>query len=178
MNCDVEVLGGKAMNMQLHYEVTRFLTREARLLDNRQFEDWLELLTDDVVYRMPVRMTRESKDPSGKDNAMAYFDESKKSLTTRVKRLRTNSAWAEDPPLHTRHFVSNIEVEPGDKPDELNVCSYFLTKRSRGVDHNVEQIFGERLDILRKVDGEWKLAARRVYPDQSILTVMNLSMFL
>lgn len=166
------------MNMELHYEITRFLTREARLLDNRRFEEWLELLTDDVVYRMPVRVTREAKDHTGKENAMTYFEENKKSLTTRVKRLRTSSAWAEDPPLHTRHFVSNIEIEPGEKADEVHVFSYFLTKRSRGVDHTVEQIFGERQDVLRKVNGEWKIASRRIYPDQSVLTVMNLSMFL
>lgn len=166
------------MNMELHYEITKFLTREARLMDDRKFEEWLTLLTDDIVYRMPVRVTRESKDKTGKDNAMTYYEESKKSLTTRVKRLGTSSAWAEDPPLHTRHFVSNIDIEPSGKADELNVVSYFLTKRSRGVDHDAEQIFGERHDVLRRVDGEWKLASRTIYPDQSILTVMNLSMFL
>ena len=29
-------------------EVEQFLYREARMLDNRQFREWLELLTDDV----------------------------------------------------------------------------------------------------------------------------------
>lgn len=166
------------MNMELHYEITKLLTREALLLDDRKFEEWLELLTDDIVYRMPVRVTRESKDHAGKDNAMTYFEENKKSLTTRVKRFRTSSAWAEDPPLHVRHFVSNIDIESGTKVDEFNVRSYFLTKRSRAVDHQVEQIFGERFDVIRKINGDWKIASRCIYPDQSILTVMNLSIFL
>ncbi|RXT06999.1 3-phenylpropionate/cinnamic acid dioxygenase subunit beta [Ammoniphilus sp. CFH 90114] len=166
------------MNSEIYYEITRFLTREARLLDDRKFEEWLALFADDIVYRMPVRVTRESKDRTGKDNAMTYFEESKISLTTRVKRLRTSSAWAEDPPLHTRHFVSNIDVEDCEHPDEYKVVSYFLTKRSRGVDHEAEQIFGERHDVLRRVNGEWKIHSRTIYPDQSVLTVMNLSMFL
>lgn len=166
------------MNMQLQYEVTNFLNHEAFLLDSRKFEDWLELLTDDIVYRMPVAVTRETKDGNDKNNAMSYFDESKKSLTTRVKRYRTNSAWAEDPPQRTRHFVSNIIIEEETNQDELKVRSYFSVSRSRGVDHTAENIFGERVDILRKVNGEWKLAARSIYPDQAVLTVMNLSMFL
>ena len=147
-------------------------------MDDRKFTDWLELLADDIVYRMPVRVTRESKDQTGKDDAMTYFEESKKSLTTRVLRFGTTSAWAEDPPIHTRHFVSNIVIEPGIKGDEISVKSYFLTKRSRGTDHQSEEIFGERIDVLRKVKGEWKIASRTIYPDQSILSVMNLSTFL
>ncbi|WP_338448192.1 3-phenylpropionate/cinnamic acid dioxygenase subunit beta [Niallia oryzisoli] len=166
------------INMEVLYEVTNLLNYEARLLDDRNFKDWLELLTDDIVYRMPVRVTRESKDLTGKDDAMTYFEESKKSLTTRVLRFGTTSAWAEDPPIHTRHFVSNIGIEPGLENNEIIVKSYFLTKRSRGTDHNAEEIFGERVDVLRKVNGEWKIASRCIYPDQSILTVMNLSTFL
>jgi len=166
------------LNMDLLYDITNLLNQEARLLDNRNYKDWLELLTDDIVYRMPVRVTRESKDLTGKDDAMTYFEESKKSLTTRVLRFGTTSAWAEDPPLHTRHFVSNIMIEPGLKTNEINVKSYFLTKRSRGTDHHAEEIFGERIDVLRKVNEEWKIASRCIYPDQSILTVMNLTTFL
>ncbi|MEH7547485.1 3-phenylpropionate/cinnamic acid dioxygenase subunit beta [Neobacillus vireti] len=164
-------------NMEVYYEITNFLNQEANLLDDRKFGEWIELLTDDIVYRMPVRVTRESKDQTGKDDAMAYFEESKKSLTTRVKRFGTTSAWSEDPPSHIRHFVSNIVIEPGTNINDINVKSYFLTKRSRGTDHNVEEIFGERIDVLRKVNGEWKIASRCIYPDQSILTVMNLSTF-
>ncbi|SDJ01729.1 3-phenylpropionate/cinnamic acid dioxygenase subunit beta [Paenibacillus naphthalenovorans] len=166
------------MNYELHYQITNFLNTEALLLDNREFEDWLELLTDDVVYRMPVRVTKESKDGFDKNNDMAYYEETKKSLTTRVKRLRTGSAWAEDPPLRTRHFVSNIIIKEGTSSNELKVQSYFSFQRSRGVDHAVEQIFGERLDVLRNIGGDWKIASRSIYPDQTVLTIMNLSTFL
>lgn len=165
------------MNMELQYQITNFLNREALLLDNREFESWLELLSDDIVYRMPVRVSRETKDGFSKHNEMSYFEESKKSLTTRVKRFRTNSAWAEDPPLRTRHLVSNIIIEEGNQ-GELKVNSYFSVYRSRGVDHTVEHIFGERCDVVRQVNGQWKLVSRTIHPDQTVLTMMNLSTFL
>lgn len=166
------------MNAELQFEITNFLNNEAFLLDSMRFEEWLNLLTDDIIYRMPLRVTREAKDGSNIIDDMSFFEESKKSLTTRVKRLGTKSAWALDPVPRTRHFVSNIIIEEGTKSNELKVKSCFLFKRSRGIDHSVEELFGERVDVLRKVDEQWNIASRTIYADQAILTVQNLSMFL
>jgi hypothetical protein len=63
-------------------------------------------------------------------------------------------------------------------PSGTCVISYFLFQRSRASDHHIEKILGERHDIIRKVDDQWKIASRTIYPDQTVLTVMNLSMFL
>ena len=61
-------------NMLLQHEVEQFLYHEARLLDERKFDDWLALLTDDVHYWMPIRRTttvREIDDEFTKPGAMA-----------------------------------------------------------------------------------------------------------
>ena len=44
--------------MELYYEIEQFLLDEADLLDERRFEEWLELMTDDVHYWMPTRANR------------------------------------------------------------------------------------------------------------------------
>ncbi|MED4910943.1 3-phenylpropionate/cinnamic acid dioxygenase subunit beta [Brevibacillus centrosporus] len=167
-----------AMNTDLYYEITQFYYREAYLLDARKFEEWLEILTDDIRYRMPLRATREKKDGSNIVEAMTFFEETKTSLTTRVKRLGTSSAWAEDPAPRTRHFITNILLETVSEDDKLTVRSHFLFKRSRAQDVGTEELFGERLDVLQKSGGTWKIASRTIYPDQTVLSVMNLSMFL
>jgi 3-phenylpropionate/cinnamic acid dioxygenase small subunit len=166
------------MNSDLQYQITRVLHHEAYLLDHRKYKEWLDLLTDDIVYRMPIRVTTEEKDGTNLVDDMTYFEETKKSLTTRVNRLYTSSAWVENPAPRQRHFISNIMIDPGIRPDEYKVRSYFLFKRSRGSDIETEQLFGEREDVMRRVNGEWKIASRTIYPDQAVLTVMNLSMFL
>ena len=117
------------MRGELLREIEQFLYREARLLDERRFGEWLDLFTDDVRYWMPVRSTRYPRrskaivvlDPDrheeeelAKDGELGIFDESKETLCRRVARLDTGMAWAEDPPSRTRHLVSNVEVEPGD----------------------------------------------------------------
>ena len=39
-------------------DVEQFLYREARLLDERRFEEWLHLFTDDVHYWLAARSNR------------------------------------------------------------------------------------------------------------------------
>ena len=85
-------------------------------------------------------------------------------------------AWAEDPPSRTRHMISNIEIEPGDVESELRVYSNFIVYRSRA---ETEQDFyvGARQDVLRRVDGAWKIAHRKLILDQNVLLAKNVSIF-
>ncbi|VEF46092.1 PAH dioxygenase small subunit [Bacillus freudenreichii] len=166
------------VNSDLQHEITQFLYHEAYLLDHHMYQEWHDLLTDDIIYRMPLRVTTERRDGSNIVDDMTYFEETKKSLETRVRRLYTKSAWVEDPRTRQRHYITNIMVSPGANSDEYNVRSYFHFKRNRASEHQIEEIIGEREDIIRKVDGQWKIAARTIIPDQAVLTVMNLSMFL
>jgi 3-phenylpropionate/cinnamic acid dioxygenase small subunit len=93
-------------------EVEQFLYREARLLDERRFHEWLELLSEDIRSWMPVRSNRDPKaskaisilDPDrymeedlAKDDELAILDETKETLARRIARLDTGMAWAEDP---------------------------------------------------------------------------------
>jgi 3-phenylpropionate/cinnamic acid dioxygenase small subunit len=109
---------------------------------------------------------------------MTYFEETKKTLDTRIKRLNTKTAWAEDPPPRTRRFITNIVIENVNNDNEIQVRSNYLVTRSRAEDVNFEQFVGEKLDILRKENGIWKIASRTIIPDQAVLNLQNLSMIL
>lgn len=173
------------------HDVEQFLYREARLLDERDFQQWLSLLTEDIRYWMPI-MSRKylvsSKAVSildrdryqerefSQEGELAILDETKESLAKRIARLDTGMAWAEDPPSRTRHFVSNIEVHEGDKESELTVYSNFIMYRTRA---ETEQDFyvGSREDIVRNVHGDWKIAYRKVILPQNVLSAKNVSNF-
>ena len=179
------------MRDEIIREIEQFLYHEARLLDDRKFHEWLDLLTDDIRYWMPVRSnrypviskaisildgSRYEEDELSKEGELASMDEDKDSLTRRVARLDTGMAWAEDPPSRTRHFVSNVELEPGATDSELKVYSNFIMYRTRG---ETEQDFyvGKREDILRKEGGQWKVAYRKIVLDQTVLLAKNVSNF-
>jgi 3-phenylpropionate/trans-cinnamate dioxygenase beta subunit len=98
------------------------------------------------------------------------------SLKGRVARLDTGMAWAEDPPSRTRHFISNIEVMPGAADGEIEVHCNFIVYKNRS---EAEQDFyvGARRDVLRRVDGGWKIASRRLVLDQNVMLAKNISTF-
>jgi 3-phenylpropionate/cinnamic acid dioxygenase small subunit len=179
------------MRAEIIGEVEQVLYREARLLDERRFHEWLELLSEDIRYRMPVRGNRYPKaskaisilnsdryteEELAKEDELAILDETKETLARRIARLDTGMAWAEDPPSRTRHLIANIEVEPGESESEVKVYSNFMVYRNRG---ETEQDFyvGGRQDVLRKVNGTWKIARRTIVLDQNVLLAKNVSIF-
>jgi 3-phenylpropionate/cinnamic acid dioxygenase small subunit len=168
----------------LHREVEDFLSREAELLDERRYEEWLALFTDDARYWMPMRrnvprdelereFTREGLDVN-------WFDEGKETLTRRVQQILTGVHWAEEPPSRTCHMVSNVRVAAarpdGAAPTEVTVLSRFLLYRNR-VETETDLLVGKREDVLRRVDGDWRIARRMIVLDQNVLLSKNLTVF-
>jgi 3-phenylpropionate/cinnamic acid dioxygenase small subunit len=179
------------MGDEIVREVEQFLFREARLLDERRFHEWLELFTDDVHYWMGARSNRYPRsskaiailspnryveDDRTREAELSIFDETKETLAGRVARLDTGMAWAEDPPSRTRHLVTNVEVAPGDAASELKVYSNFIVYRSRA-ESEEDFYVGGRQDVLRRVDGAWKIANRKLTLDQNVLSAKNVSIF-
>lgn len=166
-------------------EAEQFLFHEAWLLDERRFEDWLHLFTDDATYRMPTRRAVAKSQAGARidveeeiagPNEVSWFDETKETLFARVLRLRGGVAWAEDPPSRTRRLVTNVHVSPGEGDGELRVRSYFLLHRTR---HQTERetFVGCRRDVLRRTAEGLQIARREILLDETVLTSPNLSVF-
>jgi 3-phenylpropionate/cinnamic acid dioxygenase small subunit len=165
-------------------EVEDFLYREAELLDERRYEEWLDLFTEDAHYWMPLRrnvpadevereFTRDGVDVN-------WFDEGKDTLTRRVKQILTGVHWAEQPPSRICHIVSNVQIlharPESPAPSEVGVKSRFLIYRNR-VETETDLLVGKREDLLRRVDGGWRIARRKIVLDQNVLLVKNLTFF-
>ena len=163
----------------LKQEVEDFLFQEAELLDERRYEEWLDLFTEDAHYWMPMRrnvpadelereFTREGLDVN-------WFDEGKDTLTRRVKQIRTGVHWAEQPPSRICHMVSNVQILHA-SPTETAVKSRFLLYRNR-VETETDFLVGKREDLLRRVNGDWRIARRKIILDQNVLLAKNLTFF-
>jgi 3-phenylpropionate/cinnamic acid dioxygenase small subunit len=163
---------------ELQYEVEQFLYREADLIDERRFDDWLALLADDLEYWMPVRSTRSLGDESNefaKPGESAFFDDDKESMQQRVRKLYTGYAWAEDPPSRTRHIVSNVRIA-GRSNDVVDVRCNFMLYRSR-LAADEDLWVGRREDRLRRNGESFLIARRHIYLDHVSLASKNLSVF-
>ncbi len=151
-----------------HLEAHQFLVDEAYLLDAQQYETWLDSLTDDIRYVMPVRVTTARGAGFDTSPGMAHFDEDKYSLTQRVARFATEHAWTEDPPSRLRHFITNVRTFVEDDM-HLLVESAELLFRSRGDVNESALVSCGREDLLRRCDDRWKLARRTIFVDESVL---------
>ena len=168
----------------LKQDVEAFLYHEANLLDDRRYEEWLDLLTEDVRYWVPMRrnvkfgelereFTREGQD-------INWFDEGKTTLTQRVRQILTGVHWAEEPLSRLSHLVTNVEIlgaspTPADA-EEVSLRCRFIIYRNR-VETETDLLVGRREDSLRRVDGEWQIAKRQVFLDQNVLLAKNLTFF-
>ena len=165
----------------LKEEIEEFLYHEVELLDDRRYEDWLALFTDDARYFMPMRrnvphteldreFTREGLDVN-------WFDEGKDTLSRRVKQILTGVHWAEEPPSRICHMISNVRVLAGGPASaEVTVGCRFLIYRNR-VETETDLLVGKREDVLRREDGRWRIARRKIVLDQSVLLAKNLTFF-
>lgn len=163
----------------LKERVEDFLAYEGELLDERRFDDWLALLSDDVRYWMPVarniehnsieaEYTREQRDA-------AWFDEDKKTLLQRVMQLKGGDHWAEEPFSRTTHITTNIRIESASET-ELTVKSRFIIYVNRR-EEEVRLFVGKRVDILAIADDGFRIRKRSIFLDQSKLLFKNLTTF-
>jgi 3-phenylpropionate/cinnamic acid dioxygenase small subunit len=162
----------KLADRDLTYDVEQFLYEEARLLDSGQFHAWLDLFTEDAHYWVPTREAVQGAAGSfheQDDYAVNYMNDDKEFLIQRVKRLDTGMAHAELPPSRTRHYITNVQVQiEEDDSGEATVYSNFMVFQGRR-ERTDYQFFGSREDRLRRVDGEWRIANRKVFLQHSVL---------
>lgn len=171
-------------HLLLKNEIEAFLFEEAEILDDRNFADWLDLLTDDIRYWMPMRRNVKSNEMNreftreGQD--INWFDEGKETLERRVNQILTGVHWAEEPLSRIRHLITNVQLlnatPSASDPSEVSVRCRFLVYRNR-VETETDFLIGKREDTLRKVNGDWKIAGRKITLDQSVLLAKNLTFF-
>lgn len=170
----------EARNLRL--EIEDFLTYEADLVDTRRFEEWLDLFSSDLVYRMPIARNLVSRDIAEeyltKPLDVSWFDEGKEVLAARVAQIRTGVHWAEEPLSRTARIVTNVRildaVPSAAAAREVTARSKFLIYRNRNADEE-DTLIGSREDVLRRDGDSWLIAKRTIYISQTVLLARNLS---
>ena len=100
-------------------EVEAFLLREARLLDEQRYAEWLGLFAEDAVYWIPTRPNQQSP-----QEALSIIYEPKTLLAVRVERLSRREMHVQSPPSRTVHHVSAVEVNGDEAHSSLIVAEW------------------------------------------------------
>jgi 3-phenylpropionate/cinnamic acid dioxygenase small subunit len=102
------------------------LEREARLLDQLRFDEWLAMYAAECIYWVPG--TPEAGDPR-KEITISFDD--RRRMEDRIYRLRTGYAWSQAPKSRTVRMISNVEVFETDASTARMVRSNFLISEFR-----------------------------------------------
>jgi 3-phenylpropionate/cinnamic acid dioxygenase small subunit len=137
-----------------YHGITQFLYHEARLQDEHRFQDWEALWTDDAVYWLPAN--GENTDPE-RDMSILYDNRSRIGL--RIRQFLTGKRYSQMPESRLRRVIGNIEVL-GDEPNGTRIAANMLLYES----HRRGQIMWAARNeyLLRQVDGQWRLAFKKV----------------
>jgi 3-phenylpropionate/cinnamic acid dioxygenase small subunit len=92
-------------------DLIEFVVREARLIDQQRFEEWLDLFADDGRYWMPLEW--EQTDPR---LATSLMYEDKLLLQIRIERLKGNRTFSQKPRSRCHHVLQVPQVEKRDEP--------------------------------------------------------------
>lgn len=93
-----------------YQDVLDFLYREARLLDDRQWDEWLTLYSENVVYWMPAWDDDDQivEDPQSEISLIYYPN--REGLEDRIFRIKTERSGATMPEPRTNHAITNVEI--------------------------------------------------------------------
>ena len=183
MEIEANIMGLSAA-LALRLDVEDFLYREAELVDDRKFDEWLQLFSDDLEYRVPIarnlRADNIANEYLTRPLDVSWIDEGKEMLAARVAQIKTGVHWAEEPLSRTAHLITNVRVlratPSADEPQEVEVSCKFLVYRNRNLDEE-DTLIGKRVDTLRRSGDSWSIRKRTVYIAQSVLLAKNLSFF-
>lgn len=135
--------------------VQSFLTREARLIDEGRFNDWLEHFTDDCLYWVPV--TAGGGDPT---TEVSHAFDDRRRLTDRVYWLRTGLAFSQIPASRTRRVIGNVETTIDPATGEQLVRSNVVVNEFRaGVTKTYPGWYGH---VLRATEDGWRIKLKQI----------------
>jgi benzoate/toluate 1,2-dioxygenase beta subunit len=139
--------------------IESFLIHEARLLDDRRFEEWMDLFDDDGFYWAPSVPGQESP-----LTEVSIFFDNRDLMAQRIARLRHERIHSQSPHSRTVHMVSNVAIPgaPGDTA-EISVMSKFLVLEYRpSVPEGVQRIFGgDYQHVLKPVNGGFRILSKK-----------------
>jgi benzoate/toluate 1,2-dioxygenase beta subunit len=133
----------------------RLLEREARLLDQLRYDDWLAMYAPECVYWVPS--TPNAGDPR---REIAVMFDDRRRLEDRIYRMRTGFAWSQAPASRTVRLVANVEVFTTASDDARMVRSNFIINEFWG--DEIRRLAGWSGHRVLRAGSGWAIAAKQV----------------
>ena len=141
--------------VQIREQCRALLEREARLLDQARYREWLELYAAECVVWVPA-----AAQPGDPRREVSVFFDDRRRLEDRIYRLGTGKAWSQVPASRTVRFVSNVEAFRTDERAVLMVRSNLLLSEFRAGETRL--LPGWCAHRLRRRQVGWEIEAKQL----------------
>jgi len=131
-----------------------FLYREARLMDEHRYDEWLSLWAPDCLYWIPS-----SQEQSESDRTASIVFDRRQRLEDRIARLKSGEVLALDPRPAMRRVLSNIEIAEASDSNVTTLSNFVLVYARYD-----EQIIwcGQSTHTLNRVGDAFQIAKKKV----------------
>jgi len=136
------------------HQIENFLYREARLMDEHAYDEWLSLWAEDLLYWVPC-----NEDDIDPQRHVSIIYDTRPFLEDRIERLKSGVAYAQEPKSRLRRVVSNIEIEEGDNGEVTVYSNFNLTELRRS---RQDTFAGRTIHKLRPQGASFKIAYKKV----------------
>ena len=136
------------------HQIENFLYREARLMDEHAYDEWLSLWAEDALYWVPC-----NEDDIDPQRHVSIIYDNRPRLEDRIERLKSDAAYAQDPKSRLRRVVSNVEIEEEDNGEVTVYANFNLTELRRS---RQDTFAGRTIHKLRPQDASFKIAYKKV----------------
>jgi len=136
------------------HQIENFLYREARLMDEHVYDEWLSLWTEDALYWVPC-----NDDDIDPQRHVSIIYDNRPRLEDRIERLKSGAAYAQEPKSRLRRVVANVEIEEGDNGEVTVYSNFNLTELRRS---RQDTFAGRTIHKLRPQGASFKIAYKKV----------------
>jgi len=136
------------------HQIENFLYREARLMDENAYDEWLALWDDDALYWVPA-----NDDDIDPQRHVSIVYENKTRLEDRIMRLKSGAAYAQDPKSRLRRVIANVEIGDEENGTVTVYSNFNLTELRRSQQRTFA---GRTIHKLRPDGASFKIAYKKV----------------
>lgn len=144
----------------LYAAVCDLLFREARVLDEQKWRQWLDLYCEDALFWVPATKMEGgyTEDPERELNLI--YIKGRIGLEARIFRVETNSSIASTPPPRTAHLITGVTIDAADAKEITTFATWQVVSFSEQSGQQIRS--GSYAHVLRRENGVLRIAQKKI----------------
>ncbi|MBP6181047.1 benzoate 1,2-dioxygenase small subunit [Flavobacterium sp.] len=145
--------------MTNYNKIQAFVYQEARHLDDKQWDEWLQLYDEKVTFWMPSWDDEDNLTTNHDTEISLIYYPNRNGLEDRVFRIRTERSSATLPDTRTSHNCTNLEILE-ENNNEVKIRFNWNTLSFRY--NKLDQFFGVSFYTMKKTEDSFLITNKKV----------------